>query len=348
MTNHALRKLFLSALAPAVILLASFSPSGPIREKPSAAEQLRQVKLWAYQLQYLDDDGAVDALVESHYDMFVLEPTRSDRDTADFDTKGMVQRLHNSSGKNLERRLVIAYIDIGEAEDWRWYWKKDWVAPKGKKRGDPDFLIAEDPDGWSGNYPVAYWDKRWRNIMIYDKNSALNQVIDDGFDGIYMDWVEACYDETVEEAAEDDGVDPAKEMVRFIKRIRKHARKRDPDFLLIQQNACELWEDRRRIFRLVDGFAQEHVYFRGEADTDWEDEESGDIRVPKRGEGYSTEFYEWHLKRWLRKMPVFNCEYARKPRNVQSAYSRALKKGYVPYVSLTPLSRLTETPPPGY
>lgn len=310
---------------------------------------LKQVKFWAYQIQMLDRPGAVDKLVASRYDMLVLEPTRSDRDTSDFDTKGMVQRLHNSPGANLERRIVLAYIDIGEAEDWRWYWKNNWKAPTKKSRGNPDFLLTVDPDGWEGNYPVAYWDKRWLDIMIYGENSALNQVLDDGFDGIYMDWVEACYNEAVEDAAGEEGRDPVKEMVKFIKKIKKYARKRNPNFIVVQQNACELWEDRRKIFKLVDGFAQEQVYFDGGADTGWNDPDAGDWRVPNRGDGYSREFYEWHLKRWMKRgIPVFTCDYARKPNNVNEAYTKALKNGYKPYVSLRPLSRLTETPPPGY
>jgi cysteinyl-tRNA synthetase len=310
---------------------------------------LEEVEFWAYQIQSLDRKNSVDELVESHYDMLVLEPTRSDKENADFDTKGMVQRLRASSGANLDSKLVVAYIDIGEAEDWRWYWDDDWVAPTEDERGDPDFLLTLDPDGWEGNYPVAYWDKRWQQIIITGKNSALSQILEDGFDGIYMDWVEAYSNEDVEEAAEKDGVDPADEMVKFIKKIKKHARKRTHNFLVIQQNACELWEENIKIFKQIDAFAQEQVYFDGDADTDWDDPDAGDHKVPKKGEGYSQEYYEWHLKRHLQRgIPVFTCDYARKARNVRKAYKKALKNGYIPYVSLRPLDRLTETPPPGY
>jgi len=66
--------------------------------------------------------------------MLALEPTRTDWSSDDtyFDTRGMVERLKQSSAHDgTHRKLVIAYIDIGEAEDWRWYWSQEWP------EGDP-------------------------------------------------------------------------------------------------------------------------------------------------------------------------------------------------------------------
>ena len=86
---------------------------------------LDQVKYWAYQLQDINTPGTVDSLVASHYDMLVLEPTRTDWSSDDkyFNTSEMVKQLKNSFAHDrVHRKLVIAYIDIGEAEDWRWYW----------------------------------------------------------------------------------------------------------------------------------------------------------------------------------------------------------------------------------
>jgi cysteinyl-tRNA synthetase len=86
---------------------------------------LDQVIYWAYQIQDLSDDGPVDTLVNSHYDMLVLEPTRTDWSSDDkyFNTRDMVAYLKDSKASDgMHRKLVLAYIDIGEAEDWRWYW----------------------------------------------------------------------------------------------------------------------------------------------------------------------------------------------------------------------------------
>ena len=52
-------------------------------------------------------------------------------------------------------RIVLAYLSIGEAEDYRSYWQRDWsVSP-------PAWLGAENPD-WPGNYAVNYWDEAGR------------------------------------------------------------------------------------------------------------------------------------------------------------------------------------------
>jgi len=86
---------------------------------------LDQVRYWAYQLQGIGEPGAVQALVDARYDLLVLEPTRTDWSSDDryFDTGGMVARLKASPAHDGQhRKLVLAYLDIGQAEDWRWYW----------------------------------------------------------------------------------------------------------------------------------------------------------------------------------------------------------------------------------
>ena len=44
-------------------------------------------------------------------------------------------------------RKVIAYLSIGEAEDYRAYWKSAW------RTNPPTFLLGENPE-WKGNYRV--------------------------------------------------------------------------------------------------------------------------------------------------------------------------------------------------
>ena len=320
----------------------------------SARVTISDVEFWAYQIGGLENDGAVDALVESSYDLLVVEPTRSDRENTDFDTARMVERLHESPASRTDRtKLVIAYIDIGEAEDWRTYWAADWVAPTGSAAGSPDFLLTIDPDGWAGNYPVAYWDDRWKDIMIYDDDSVLQQVLDDGFDGIYMDWVEAYSDETVAAVADALGLDPIEEMIAFIAEIRDYARAQNPDFLVVPQNAAELLEfGGDEYLELIDAIAQEQIYFDGDADTEWNDIDSADHVVPDEDpvgeEGYSRSFYEGWLSEYLDAGKVVLCvDYASEPSNVADAYNRSSANGYIPYVSRRPLDRLTDTPPPG-
>ena len=114
--------------------------------------ELSEVQYWAYQIQGVDEPGALETLVDSRYDMIVMEPTRTDwsSDAKFFDAPSAVTRLKNSLAHDGEhRKLVVAYIDIGEAEDWRWYWtwSKEW--PAGEPRPDdwPEYILIHDPDG---------------------------------------------------------------------------------------------------------------------------------------------------------------------------------------------------------
>jgi cysteinyl-tRNA synthetase len=298
----------------------------------------------------------VDALLASRYDMLVLEPTRTDwsSDDRDFDTKQMVQRLKSSRASDgAHRKLALAYLDIGEAEDWRWYWtwSRDWDCTGDPPDDWPDFILTCDPDGWSGNYPVAYWDPAWKDIIIYgqdsdparDYNSAIDEAIRDGFDGIYLDWVEAFEDDEVAAAARAAGLDPAAEMITFIQEMRDYANPRNPDFVIIQQNAASLIDGRPELVNVIDAISQEAIWYDGEADVDWEDPTGYDWA----NDASLVNYYLNHLDQYLSAgLPVFDCEYALDYAN--TAYTSALHHGYVPYVTRRALSRLTTTPPPGY
>ncbi|NMC60272.1 MAG: hypothetical protein GYA51_12950 [Candidatus Methanofastidiosa archaeon] len=81
-------------------------------------------------------------------------------------------------------RLVICYMSIGEAENYRYYWQSDW------KVGNPSWLAEENPD-WKGNYKVKYWDSDWQNIIYGNNDSYLKKILDTGFDGVYLDIIDA-------------------------------------------------------------------------------------------------------------------------------------------------------------
>jgi len=351
-------------LTAASILSGSCTNDKPSDEAGNGSYQagqplsLMKVNYWAYQIQNISEQGAVDALANSHYDMLVIEPTRTDwsSDDKNFDTRTMVTRLKNTKASDgVHRKLVIAYIDIGEAEDWRWYWKwsRDW--PVGQPRPDdwPDYIVGHDPDGWEGNYPVAYWDARWKDVMIYGQNqnsspfgdysSAIDEVVKDGFDGVYLDWVEGYENDNVRVEARAAGRDPAAEMVQFIGEIRAYGRQRNPKFIVIQQNAAALLDGRPGLLQVIDAIAQEAVWFDGTATDDWQDPDGYDFV----NEQSLTDYYIGYLDQYLAAgKPVLDCEYALQ--KAAQAYSRASARGYIGYCTRRSLGRLTTTPPPGY
>jgi cysteinyl-tRNA synthetase len=347
------------AVAIACACLAAALPAGARAATPLAAStlsplSLSQVTTWAYQIQGLERAGAVDALAAAPYDMLVLEPTRTERGSGSFDTAGMVARLHDSfAGDATHGKLVLAYLSVGEAESWRWYWTwtRTWRSGAPRPRDWPRFIVAKDPDGWGGCYPVAYWRARWKDIAIYgrrtdttatrDYTSIVDEAIRDGFDGVYLDWVEAYELRAVRRAAAADGVNARDEMVAFLTELRDYARQRDPDFVVVQQNASSLAVGRPQLFSVVDGIAQEGIWYYGDATDSWTDPRGHDVATPASWRAdYLTDLTLFTQAG----LPVFDCDYA--VAHAATVYARAAARGFVAYCTRAALSRLTTTPPP--
>jgi len=81
-------------------------------------------------------------------------------------------------------RLVIAYMSIGEAENYRYYWQSGWAT-------NPPSWLAEENPNWPGNYKVRYWLQTWQDIIYGNENSYLKKILDAGFDGVYLDVIDA-------------------------------------------------------------------------------------------------------------------------------------------------------------
>lgn len=82
--------------------------------------------------------------------------------------------------RNGSMRLVCSYLSVGEAEDYRYYWKSKW----NKKR--PKWIVKENKE-WKGNYKVKYWDSKWQTI-VYE---YIDRILKVGFDGVYLDVIDA-------------------------------------------------------------------------------------------------------------------------------------------------------------
>ena len=72
--------------------------------------------------------------------------------------------------------MVVCYMSIGEAEDYRYYWQNDW------KPNNPSWIEKENP-AWKGNYKVRYWEQEWQDVIFGNDNSYLKKILDAQFDG---------------------------------------------------------------------------------------------------------------------------------------------------------------------
>ena len=118
-------------------------------------------------------DEYYQALKNTNYDLLLIEVSYGNT----FFTKEQIEELKikNNGGK----RIVIAYLSIGEAEDYRFYWKKKW------KKKKPNWIIKEN-ENWEGNYIVKYWTPEWKNI-IKEYQKKLDEI---GVDGYLLDTVD--------------------------------------------------------------------------------------------------------------------------------------------------------------
>ncbi len=300
---------------------------------------LENVRFWAYQIQGQNLNNSIQKLADSRYDLLVIDNVRSVKGDEDYDNAADVAKLKKSLGSRGRKKIVVCYIDIGEAEEYRYYWKPGW------KIGNPEWITGDDPDGWEENYPVKYWRQEWKDIVFGNDSAMVDRILVDGYDGIYLDWVEAYEFEPVDSAAVAEGLDAREEMIAFIIEIAKYCRSKKPGFLVIPQNATYivLPEDSLAYTYLatIDAIAQEDIWFDGEADPNGRE---GDVPVDQE----LTREYIANLEIFQNAgLPVFTVDYASKPVNVDSSYRAAARLGYVEYVSLRQLNRLTDTPPPG-
>jgi cysteinyl-tRNA synthetase len=298
-----------------------------------------EVKTYMYQFQKMEDEASVDLLAKSTYDLLIVEPVGTYRSGSLPEMKTMVTRLR---GKR-PGRLVVAYLDIAEADSHRAYWERGWKAPAKDRKGNPDFLLGPDPDGWEDTYLVRYWDPRWQALLISDAEKILSA----GFDGLCLDWAGAYLDPTIIPLAKAAQIDPARSVVDLIVKIREAALKLNPKASLLLQNALGLLVADPRIADLVDALVQEGIWYGGKAEVAWSDPDGGDRVNRATGPGRSTDDLLAQVVKWRAiGKPVFTLDYCLKTDHAGQVYERAKSLGAVPLVSRSALDRMTETPPP--
>lgn len=78
------------------------------------------------------------------------------------------------------RRLVLARMSVGYAEDERFYWQREWQV------GEPTWIQALGPER-PGQYVIEFWNPAWKAIV----GRYFAGIMDLGFDGVVLDGVEA-------------------------------------------------------------------------------------------------------------------------------------------------------------
>jgi cysteinyl-tRNA synthetase len=156
-------------------------PLSPFGENNITVNTLDEAKNFLYLInpdKFSSKQDLINSVTSTNYDLLIMDLFFDEEAF----TNAEVESLRNKA--NGGKRLVVCYMSIGEAEDYRYYWKRSW------KKGDPEWLYKENPD-WEGNYKVKYWMDEWKKIIFGNENSYLDKILDAEFDGVYLDIIDA-------------------------------------------------------------------------------------------------------------------------------------------------------------
>lgn len=157
-------------------------PAGqPDNVNASDITSLSQAKNFLYLINpenFATKQAFINAIAATNYDVVIMDLFLNNEA---FTATELAQLKHKANGGT---RMLICYMSIGEAEDYRYYWNTSWNA------NPPVWMAAENPD-WPGNYKVQYWNAEWQGIIYQNSDSYLNKIINAGFDGVYLDIIDA-------------------------------------------------------------------------------------------------------------------------------------------------------------
>ncbi len=152
-------------------------------ENPDPVKKLSDAENFLYLLnpeEFSSKEEFLTSISKTNYGVVIIDAFFFD----ELLTKEDINRIKNKA--NGGSRLIISYMSIGEAEDYRYYWQQDWEA------GNPEWIVEENPN-WEGNYKVKYWEKGWKDYIYGNSESYLQKILDAGFDGVYLDIIDAFY-----------------------------------------------------------------------------------------------------------------------------------------------------------
>lgn len=294
------------------------APSGAL-DQTARRERLAGVTSWGYQLRLIDPE----AIAASRFDLFVTDHAISAnrRFVREF-TPAEVERMKTRPDGS--RRIVLAYLSIGEAERYRFYWRQEWYEP-----GKAPTWLATANDRWDGNWRARFWQPGWRDVIYAARapgaDTYLARIKAQGFDGIYIDRADV-YAELLAERGSAEA-----DMVRFIAALAETARRDAPQFLVVMQNAEELIA-RRDVREAIDAIAKEDLLYGVEHD------ETANPR------GMIAESLSLLRRARSHGLPVFAVEYLSDAATARKAVARLETEGIVPLIAERSLGTLDDRP----
>ncbi|MEN3042597.1 MAG: endo alpha-1,4 polygalactosaminidase, partial [Fervidobacterium sp.] len=139
----------------------------------------------------------IELLVNVDSKVVIIDYSTDGTEKGEF-SKEQIDILRNSGKK------VFAYLNVGIAENWRFYWK------------DLDkSLILMPLGGWKGEFYVKYWEQKWFEII----SEYIKRISHANFDGVMFDWVNVYEHSNLQRFSKKSQNDLEKSMVELLKKL---------------------------------------------------------------------------------------------------------------------------------
>ncbi len=292
---------------PWLAVAAAFAIAWPYRALPAhwvavakSPRPLAAAQTWRYQLDRIN----VDELAADPSDLLVIDYAKKDGKIPLLRTE--VERI--KTRPDGRRRFVVAYLSVGESEEYRYYWNAAWSMPA---TGPLPDWIGEENCAWPKAHRVRYWSEEWKAINFRGPQSYLRRIIDAGFDGVYLDRVD------IYETFEKERPTARQDMIDHVTALAATARRLQPGFFVLSQNA-EALLDSSDYRSVIDGLGKESLLH-------------GASQTGKRN---SKQDIRWSMA-LLKALqdegkPVFTVEYLINPAHIDRTAVELRRRGFVP------------------
>jgi len=235
--------------------------------------------------------GTYNTDVFSRYNVVFIDP--------DIAQKWQVDTL-------LKRRVLpIAYVNIGEAEDYRWYYSDI----------KPEWLLGKNPN-WAEHYYINVNNVEWQQLIL---EKILPRVFEKGFAGIFLDMVDV--------ASPDLHPSTRQGVVTLIRKIREAY----PDKVIIMNDGTFLID---QVSDLIDGLCVESVFASYHFDS-----KTYYIRPPSESQERCKEL-AGIMKRYGTKVFLIDYAAAGDVATKSSVVAAASRLGFIPFVSTIDLDTI--------
>jgi cysteinyl-tRNA synthetase len=180
---------------------------------------------WGYYLNAIN----FDSIKKSNLDVIVIDTEKDDK-LIDVETiKSLKKKPDNSI------RKIFAYVSLGQAENYRPYWKKEWDTK-------PPAWVGKENRIWKGNFEINnLMNPEWVDIC----KRTIDMVVAMGYDGILIDGLP---------------INNPKASISFLNDMVTYAKSKNSKLNIFVQDA-ESFANDKQFLSLVDGVVKQGLIY---------------------------------------------------------------------------------------